>query len=241
MNQAERYEKKEGYESGDFIQGLVRQWRVFTTIVLGVFVVGIAFIFLTPKVYRIDSLIEIGTFPDSTGTVQPLESPQQLIEKITNGNYTVLAKKKLGIADKQFPEVDAENPENTNLVQVSVYSSYPEIAQTILTEINTVILADHQKKFNSKVELYTASVKALEGELRFMGSGTPLAVVFSNQKMALATAEPTVLVKEPTISILPVNQGPLVTLLIALFIGVIVGVFVSLSREWWLQVKKSTT
>lgn len=227
------------HDSIDFIKGLVRQQRILIGILALSIGVALSVIFFAPKVYKVDSLLEIGTFPDGNGTLQPLEHPQQLIEKIVNGNYAFEVEKKISVSQGRFSELNAHNPEDTHLVQVEIYSSRPEIAKQVLTEVNTFVLADHQRKFDSKEESYTESIKALEVELRLnqgaFGAGSSVATVLSSQRVALSSAEPTVLIKQPAISVAPVNQKPILVIILALFIGLLFGIFAALGREWWLR------
>ena len=94
-----------------------------------------------------------------------MEIPGQVVEKIKGDIYGILIREKLGISDKNYPKIKAENPKDTNLVKIGIESSDPKIAKSILEEINSLILENHQEKIKIKKELLEKDIERLKNKI----------------------------------------------------------------------------
>ncbi len=187
----------------DFAKVIVRR-RGFLFTVLGVVLIaGAVFAFASKKVYVVDMLVEVGTYPGSDGTLIPLENPYQLTEKITAGSYDDAIKSKLGfVADKPFV-MKSTNPDNTNLVRVYIESAEPQTALLILGEVGNLIIADHKIRSDER------DISMISGFI------------------------PTDIAKVPTISAKPINDRPILVLTFALFVGIVFALLAVFGVEWW--------
>lgn len=164
-----------------------RKWTVIIFCLIAVIAASV-FSFLSPKIYRTESFLEIGMTQKEGAEPKGLalvEEAGQLKEKIKEDIYTILIKEKLGIPDREFPQIKATNPSGTNIMHFSIESSDREKPKVILSELNSLILKNHQETirpqkefleqqivlFNDKIkngqqniERVRAKISALEGE-----------------------------------------------------------------------------
>ena len=109
----------------DYIKVILkRKWLILKIIVGAIIVVGILSLVM-PK-YKVDTILEVGVTEDT------LEAPNQLVEKLKNGNYNEAIKTKLNI--KKLPKIGVSNPKDTKLIIISITSSNPEQAKKILNK-----------------------------------------------------------------------------------------------------------
>jgi len=127
----------------DFAKVVIKRRRLIFGIVAVIVTAGAVFAFLSPKVFVVDTLIEVGTYPGFEGALVPLENPHQLTEKIASGSYDAAIKAKLGLPEQKALGLKATSPDNTNLVRVYINSSRPEDALPVLREVGELVIADH--------------------------------------------------------------------------------------------------
>jgi capsular polysaccharide biosynthesis protein len=101
-----------------------------------------------PKVYKIDSALEIGVVGEGEA-MTAIEEPAQLKDKISKDVYGQVVKEKLNISEDNFPELKVQNSEKTRIIYVSTESSETERAKKILEEIDSLIIEDHQKRIEA--------------------------------------------------------------------------------------------
>ncbi len=187
----------------DFAKVVVkRRWLLFG-IVAAALAVGTVFAFVTPKVYVVDTIIEVGTYPGFEGALVPLENPNQLTEKIASGSYDEAVRTKLEIREMSSLGIKSDNPDSTNLVRVYIHSSKPEEALPILREVGELVIADHAAR---------ADARAAD---------------------SVSGYAPTSIAKEPTIGIKPLNDKPILVLVFAAFVGGIFALLAAFGKEWW--------
>jgi len=104
--------------------------------------------YLLPSIYRIQTIVEVGTIEqkrnDGITSLIPIEGPETLIEKIKGKVYDMRIREHLHI-EGNLPEIRTTNPTNTLLVEVVIDSSEKEKSLEILKTINNFIVADHLK------------------------------------------------------------------------------------------------
>ena len=224
----------------DYIKVLIkRKWLILVIFFVAAIAAGI-FSFLMPKVYRIDTSLEIGKIADGK-----IENPSQVIEKIKGDVYGILTREKLGISEEKYPKIKVENPKDTGLIKMEIESANPELAKNILTEINELILKEHQEQFDKKKAKIEESIKEIQAELSLVEkqkiyadeSIAQLQITLSNLKSEMSAAEPTKILKNPTISAEPIKPRPLLNIVIAAVLGLFVGVFWAFFQEWWQKSK----
>lgn len=196
--------EKDDNNSLDFAKVILkRRLSIFVIMVLAA-TIGILFCVLPKKVYLVDTLIEVGTYPaGEEENLMPIENPHQLTERIASGSYDDAIKTRLSIPASVHIDIKADNPGETNLVHPYIQSTNPTKDIRILEEINALVLADHKKRSEQRLLI------------------TPVGIV------------ETEIAKEPTISHKPLNNRPVLVMFFALFIGFVFSLFWIFAKEWW--------
>ena len=148
----------------DYVKALIKRKRLIFVVFL-IFVIA-AWIFssYSPKVYKIDTALELGEV--ETGTIeetkQVIEEPAQVVGKIESDAYGIVVRETLSISEEKYPKIKVKNPEETSLIVVVITSSEPEMAKNILKEINALIVGEHVEKIKTKKELLEKKIVLLE-------------------------------------------------------------------------------
>ena len=172
MNQ-ELYQTKK-YQSGideidlmDYVKIILKRKELIFGICFLAVAGAAVFSYYSPKIYEIDTCLEIGVIKnDGKEKAELVESPAQVIGKINNDAYGVLIREKLDISDAEFPKIKTKNPKNTNLVLINIESSETENAKNILQGINQLIITEHQKLSETKKELLKKEIDSLENKIQ---------------------------------------------------------------------------
>ncbi|KPJ56493.1 hypothetical protein AMJ49_04745 [Parcubacteria bacterium DG_74_2] len=197
----------------DYIKVILKRKKLILSVFLVVVISTAIFSFLTPKIYKVDTIIEVGKIKNEsiveiTGKIKDetiirikdktIETPSQIVSKIQNDIYGILIKKNLGISEKEYPEIKVENPEGTDLIIMKIESEETEKAKNILKELNKLILENHKQRVDA------------ENIIRL-----------------------TKVIKEPTISTQTIGSKLLLNMLIAVILGLFLGIFLAFLQEWW--------
>ena len=140
----------------DYIKVILKRKWLILKIALGVTIGVVILNFVMPR-YKVDTILEVGVTEDT------LEAPNQLVEKIKNGNYNEVIKRKLNI--EKLPKIEVSTPKDTRLVIISIKSSNPEQAKKILEELENLILKEHQEKFDSQKKILLENKKRIENKI----------------------------------------------------------------------------
>ena len=149
----------------DYVKVLLKRKWLILAIFLSAAIVAEVFSFLMPKVYKIDTALEVG---QAAGV--PIEDPGQVVEKIKGDVYGIFVRGKLGIPEEKYPKIKTENPKDTRLISLAIESAEPQQAKNILEEINNLILAEHQEKIKTKKELIEQDIKTTEEKIKLVES-----------------------------------------------------------------------
>lgn len=149
----------------DYVKVILKRKWLILAIFLSAAIVAEVFSFLMPKVYKIDTALEIGQAADV-----PIEDPGQVVEKIKGDVYGIFAREKLGIPEEKYPKIKTENPKDTRLISLAIESAEPQQAKNILEEINNLILAEQQEKIKTKKELIGQDIKTTEEKIKLVES-----------------------------------------------------------------------
>ena len=124
---------------------LKRKFLIFAVFLIFIIITGVVTSSL-PKPYEIDTSLEVGNVITETTeiTIAALENPEQLVQKIKGDVYGILARNELNISERDYPEIEVNNPEKTNLIILKIKSTEVQKAKSILEEINRLILEEHQ-------------------------------------------------------------------------------------------------
>ncbi|MCK5044597.1 hypothetical protein KAR26_02620 [Candidatus Parcubacteria bacterium] len=201
------YQEEKEIDLIDYIKIILkRKLLIFVVFLIFIIIAGVATSSL-PRPYKIDTSLEIGKITEKIGLVERreviLENPEQLAQKIKGDVYGILAREELNISERDYPEIEVNNPENTDLIVLKIKSTEVQKAKNILEEINRLILEEHQQIAGKKVEVAGVEI------------------------------ESTKVIKPPTISEDPTSPKFLLNIILAGSLGIFMGVFLAFSKEWW--------
>ncbi len=240
MNPEEKYLPEEEIDLMDYLRVILKRKGLILAIFLGSAIFAGIFSYFWPKVYKIDTVLEIGQVAGGI-----VEEPTQVVEKIEGDVYGIFVREKLGIPQEKYPKIKAENPENTRLVLIEIESNKTQEAKDILNQTIELILKEHQEKFNEKTALLEKEITETEKELEFLKTKkiyadwgiAQLQAQLSQKKKELNDSEMTEVIKSPTISQEPLRPRPLLNMVIAAVLGLFGGVFLAFFQEWWEKSK----
>ena len=164
MAQEEKQQFEEEINLMDYVKVMLQRKRLILGCFLAAAIAAGVLSFLLPKVYKIDTALEIGVVE------KVVEDPIQLVGKIEGDVYGIKIREALQIPEAEWPEVKVENPKGTNLVTGAIESSEPEKAKQILEEGNRLILADHQKFVEIEKKLIEQGIKTTEEKIEIVKS-----------------------------------------------------------------------
>jgi len=166
MAEEQKYQvESEEIDLVDYARVLIkRKWAMLSMVLLAVIAAGI-FSLLSPKVYKTDTVLEVGQFDGSI-----IEDPAQVVEKIRGDSYGVLVRKNLNIPEEKYPKKSVDNPEGTRLVKIAINSSNTQQAKSILEEIITLIIEEHNKKIETNRVLIAENIKTVEEKIKLTQS-----------------------------------------------------------------------
>jgi len=169
MTEEQKYQvESEEIDLIDYARVLIkRKWAMFSIVLIAVIAAGI-FSFLAPKVYKIETVLEIGSIGDGTAAV--IEDPAQVVEKLKGDSYGVLVRENLNISEEKYPKKSVDNPIGTTLVKITINSSNTQQAKSILEEIITLIIDEHNKKIETNTVLIAENIKTVEEKIKLTQS-----------------------------------------------------------------------
>ena len=149
----------------DYVKVILKRKWLILAVFFGAAIVAGVFSFLMPKVYKIDTSLEVGQIAG-----EAVEVPGQVVEKIKSDVYGVFVREKLQIPEEKYPKIKIENPKDTNLITLVIESAKPPESKNILEAINNLILAEHQEKIKTKKELIGQDIKTTEDKIKLVES-----------------------------------------------------------------------
>jgi len=221
----------------DYIKVVIkRKWLILGITLTAVLIAGIASM-VSPKNYEVSTTLQIGN------TTDILESTAQVAEKIKSNAYKNLLEEKLNI--ENLPEIKTETPQNTNFVSIIIETDNPEQAKQILDEINSLVLLEHQEIFNKRESQTKENIKEIQDELTLLETKkeysegiAELRIKLSDLKATLNVFQPTKVIKAPIVPKNPSGSNLILNIVIAIVLGLFIGVLVAFIKEWWENVKK---
>jgi capsular polysaccharide biosynthesis protein len=220
----------------DYVKVIIKRKGLILTLFLAAVIVAGVFSFISPRVYQVNTVLEIGKIDSEL-----LEQPAQLIEKIKGDVYKSFIQEKLNVSEEKYPQIKSENPKDTSLIKIEIESERPELAKNILTEINNLILKEHQEQFEKRKSKIEESIKEIQNKLALLekeksssGEGiSQLQIALLNLKEKLDNMESTKIINPPTISPNPIRPKPVLNIVIAGILGIFIGIFLAFFQEWW--------
>ena len=156
-------EYEEEIDLMDYVKVIIKRKGLILKVFLIVIIITAFFSLISPRVYKIDTSLEIGRIGNEV-----LEVPLQVKEKIEGDVYGVLVREKLKISEGEYPKIKVENPKDTNLIKIEIESPKTQLAENILKEINNLILIAHKEKIKVKKELLEKDIERIKNKVAFL-------------------------------------------------------------------------
>ncbi len=151
------------------IINVLYKWK--KTIILGtLFCIVVAGVgsYILPNVYRIATVLEIGYIELRDGSMNQIENPVALVEKIKGKMYDEEIREILHFNSKNFPKLKIVNPRNTDLVKISIESSDRDRAVAILKALRDVILNDHSEILEIEKIMIKNDIQVIENSIKLI-------------------------------------------------------------------------
>jgi len=151
----------------DYVKVILKRKKTILFWFFGLAIISGIISFAMPKVYKIDTALEVGILEKADGTKQEqlIESPIQLVGKIDGDVYGIKVREELNIPEAEWPKIKTENPKGTNLVAIAIQSKETEKSENILKETNDLILKEHQDIINIKKDLLEKKIITAENKI----------------------------------------------------------------------------
>ena len=244
----------DSYKLINYLRILLKRKFLLLGIMCAVIVIVGAMSLNSPKIFTLETILQIGQVEG-----QNVESPFQVVEKITGGIYNVLIASQLKISAAELPEIKAKYIDNTQLIVINADVQDKERGKEILNALSTRVMGDHQEKIADKrdfleKEIAQLSRKQQMAENTFQSglsssrvSETAQFLVMNSiqsridslqgqiniDRKALYSTSDTQVIKLPTDSSTPASHRSLTIIILAGISGLFLGIFVVLVREWW--------
>jgi Chain length determinant protein len=106
---------------------------------------------VSPRVYRAQTKIEVGSFEESAGKAVSLADVAQLKDKIEQGAY--------GANDESSCILKATAASGSNVVAITAECADPSPAKNLLSQVAQNIIADHDKTIAARRQIIEDQVK----------------------------------------------------------------------------------
>jgi len=148
-----------------------RKWLIIIPTFVLVVAVGVYSIFL-PQLWEVDAIIQPGKyfFQDQWGQFHEyvVDDPKHIATKISQRTYNSLIAAELNQDIRSFPELKAENLNDTKMLKISTKVNDVEKAELILYSLFKHLKRDLDKKIDVKMKDIEEEIKANKNKLNIV-------------------------------------------------------------------------
>ncbi len=169
----------------DFLRVIWKRKRLIIVGTLACMVTAGVLSFLLPQVYRVYSVVEIGTVVRGDEVV-PIEDPNDTKTKIKKA-YSFKVMEELKIPEHEFPGLEVDNPKGTRIIEISTEAKDINQALNVLEKANILILNDHkslvaeaQTTLSNNIKTIVLKVNTLKSEKKALSQ--KLSLLKDNRK-----------------------------------------------------------
>jgi capsular polysaccharide biosynthesis protein len=197
---------------------------------------------VSPRVYRAQMKIGVGSFEESAGKVIPLADIAQLKDKIEQGVY--------GSSDNSSCALKVAATSGSNILAVTAECADSLASKNLLWQTAENIIVEHDKIIaarrqiiEDRVKNYQANAEEIKNSFQYSadrGCSTEkylAANTLKNQiielEFALSRLNGTAVILAPTVSETPVKPNSGLNVSLGLILGLFVGIFAALAKDWW--------
>lgn len=201
---------------------------------------------VSPRVYRAQTKIEVGSFEESAGKAIPLVDIAQSKDKIEQGAY--------GANDESSCILKAAAASGSNVVAVTAECANPSAAKNLLSQVAQNIIAEHDKTIAARrqiiedqVKNYQANAEEIKNSFQYSADrscSTERYLAASTLKnriieleFALSQSDGTAVILAPAASEVPIKPNRELNVSLGLILGLFAGIFAALAKNWWSNAK----
>lgn len=268
VNTEKKIQGNDDISMKDYVRVVIRRKNVILDVFIVTIVVVLVFTLLTPKIYKISTILEISK----------VENAKQVVEKIKNGVYDMPLRKKFNISEKDLPQLKV-SVKDSDLLAIEAETSKVDQTKDILDEMSSMIITEQSQKINANKEITEQSVKRISEKINHaeeerknleakvdalqkvlvynQDPGTQFALFDAKEKIedkrteiedlhmeidALKRSEIEIdivkIIKPLVVSDNPVKSDLFLNIIIAAVVGLFLGIFMAFYKEWWDKNKK---
>jgi len=201
---------------------------------------------VSPRTYRAQTKIEVGSFEESAGKAVSLADVAQLKDKIEQGAY--------GANDESSCILKATAASGSNVVAITAECADPSPAKNLLSQVAQNIIADHDKTIAARrqiiedqVKNYQANAEEIKNSFQYSADrscSTERYLAASTLKnriieleFALSQSDSTAVILAPAASEVPIKPNRELNVSLGLILGLFAGIFAALAKNWWSNAK----
>jgi len=201
---------------------------------------------VSPRVYRAQTKIEVGSFEESAGKAIPLVDIAQSKDKIEQGAY--------GANDESSCILKAAAASGSNVVAITAECADPSPAKNLLSQVAQNIIAEHDKTIAARrqtiedqVKNYQANAEEIKNSFQYSADrscSTERYLAASTLKnriieleFALSQSDSTAVILAPAASEVPIKPNRELNVSLGLILGLFAGIFAALAKNWWSNAK----
>jgi uncharacterized protein involved in exopolysaccharide biosynthesis len=201
---------------------------------------------VSPRVYRAQTKIEVGSFEESAGKAVSLADVAQLKDKIEQGAY--------GANDESSCILKATAASGSNVVAITAECADPSPAKNLLSQVAQNIIAEHDKTIAARrqiiedqVKNYQANAEEIKNSFQYSADrscSTERYLAASTLKnriieleFALSQSDGTAVILAPAASESPIKPNRELNVSLGLILGLFAGIFAALAKNWWSNAK----
>jgi len=224
----------------DVVRIAKKRKKIILALLLAGLAAGVFWYFLAPSNYQGTIILKIGGFDrlgEATGkkSMEYFENISEIAERLRKGAYG------------DYPEAEAVNPLNTNLIEINLVTKSRAPTQEILEKIKTDVLSIHNQKAESKKQAIDQEISFLKNKIENLNEDISFFIAKGEQtallKLEIYNMEKLVnnLEKEKTnILMSEVLKGPdivekrpgCLSILFAGALGLLVGLLAAFFTDW---------
>ncbi|HZX10984.1 MAG TPA: Wzz/FepE/Etk N-terminal domain-containing protein, partial [Acidobacteriota bacterium] len=157
----------------DLMEYLEVLWKRKWLIIIPTFILVVlaaVYSLILPEKWKVEAILEPSKFFIQTeqGNFQEVlvSDPKQLAGEINNDTYDALLAAELNIDIKEFPEIEAENMRDTNLLLISIISQEIDLSKSILLSLFEHMKRDLDKKIDVEMSSINTSIQVQENLIK---------------------------------------------------------------------------
>ncbi len=218
----------------DYLKIIIKNKRIVLIFILIGVILGVTITLFLPKTYKAETILEIGRYGirlDAEIGYQSLVNTVKLVEKIKYGFYG------------KYPDLEIQSPGlipislgEIGLIKIVATNQTTKAAEDYLKKLNNLILEEHNKKLEERKESLEKAIEELENKIKSLTWKNQETGIFELEiyhlRNQIEDAQSTQVIKKPTI-VLGREPNLALNLIFGAVLGVFVGIFFILSREWW--------